>query len=565
MKIIGFDFGTTNSTVSSLIEIKGIPVPVSFERDADNTREDYIPSVIAYDRNNGDVLIGRNADGTLAAKKYEIYRNFKLRIGGEFDKPSGDETRTSIQATADYIKELLMLYEEDKKLSKRNEKIASIVMTVPAAWRRGSDKSSVINDIERLYSELGYETVDEIYNPLNDNEVYLEREPVAAAAFFCHAYEFCADSDICEDINKYKHINPDGKPYNGSLLVIDFGGGTLDVALCKVEDGRNITILQRDGFGEYGKDTNGCAGVAFDVAVVSKLIADNKLEIEKDSLKFKLMCKDFEKNKRDLSNKITERMKKYYSNPSVVKDPLFPLTYDYDNGEAVEVYCADMDACFEEICATQLRKFLHDMKMHCDSTDYNIDTSRDAERDDFKVLLVGGFSNFVAVEREVRDFFDSNPKEEDRRFEMPFGIRNRSLAISKGAALIAGGWTEVREACEHSYGYAMFARGESDQLIPIEIPVIEKGTKIAEVAKPTFPQERQAIRAKDRMGQLTVYVDGKPVILDKKIGELFPNMDDRNNEYKIDFSVNRYQVLTLHVKDKGGKTLSTQLTTLQSS
>ena len=75
MKKIGFDFGTTNSTISFYNEeTKSLDC---FQVNAGST--EYIPTVIAY--KGAEHSIGDIAKKNMTKKGYESYEHFKLRLG----------------------------------------------------------------------------------------------------------------------------------------------------------------------------------------------------------------------------------------------------------------------------------------------------------------------------------------------------------------------------------------------------------------------------------------------------------------------------------------------------
>ena len=55
--------------------------------------------------------------------------------------------------------------------------------------------------------------------------VQVVTEPEAASAYFAYHYE-----------------KETGKPFNGSLLLIDYGGGTLDITLTRIASDGNISM-----------------------------------------------------------------------------------------------------------------------------------------------------------------------------------------------------------------------------------------------------------------------------------------------------------------------------------
>lgn len=531
MNAIGFDFGTTNSTISFYnTETKTLDC---FQTSASST--DYIPTVVAY--KGDEVCIGNIAKKNLTKKGYESYEHFKLRLGSDANTVIENKTKTPTQVTADYIRELLSEYRHEQNI----DVIDGIVMTVPETWFREESNRTARENIERIYEELGYDI---------ETQFQLESEPVAAAGYFCWAYEHAKDK------------NPQGKKYNGFITVVDYGGGTLDVTLCKVEAGGNIKILERCGYGEYNR-TNGCAGVAFDEAVIEKLCTDNGIDLEKTDKKFIKLRDAFEKEKITETKHITEMMQLYYNDPSIVEDEVL-LTLEYDDDELC-VYCKDLAECFAKINKPVLDESLSQMQAYFAT--HGVDSS---SQDTFKVLLVGGFSNFYCVEETVRRFFGSRYGLNDKRFDQVFTLNNKSLAIAKGAALIAQKVVKVDHTCTHNIGYIAVRPDDKDHWIDTDITIIKKGMKVSEAKEPIYAPNKVQVRLKS--GVFRIFLDDgrenkvgrTQAALDQSVGEIFPNMDDISNEYQIGFSVDKNLIPTLHVKDKKGTVKQIRLNSLLS-
>jgi len=537
MKIIGLDFGTTNSTISYYN-------PVT--RALDGFRHgaagnDYIPTVIAYNKNKADDIVIGSVAKNGSRDRFEVYEHFKLRLGKNFDDVIEGKTKTPNRVAHDFIKKLLDVY----KSGQRIDDIEGIVMTVPETWFREESNRTARENIEGIFKELGY----------GGFKFLLESEPVAAAAYFCWAYEF-------------SESNPNKKKYNGYITVIDYGGGTLDVTLCEAKNGKEIRVLERCGFGEYN-ETNGCAGVAFDEAVTEKLIRDNKLDIPKDSSKFIALRNEFEEQKILNYEKTTEGMKYFYDDPAIMEnDPLFSVEDRY-GGKTINVYCEDLDECFNKVNAEKLKNSLKKIKQFFPA--HKIDSSA---QDNFKVLLVGGFSNFFVVEKEVREFFGSGMESLgiDKRFEQ-LSIQNRALAISRGAALIAAEEIKSVHTCTHSYGYIVKSLNDSDEWVDKYVSIIEKGADIKTLSEPKFAA--QAVEVMNKAGKLRIFIDDGQlnnagrlrVALDESVKELFPSVDDNvsRKKYWIGFSVNKNQIPTIHIKDALGSIKSTSLNKLLES
>jgi len=523
MKKIGFDFGTTNSAISFYNkETKGLD---NFQMDVSST--DYIPTVVAY--KDDEILIGNAAKMRLTKKAFDAYEHFKLRLGKDFNKQIEGKNKTPLEVTTDYIKILLEKYKQAQNI----DNIEGIVMTVPETWFREASNRATRDNIESIYNSLGYEDI-----------FRLESEPVAAAGYFCWAYR-----------------NEKKSSYTGTVVVIDFGGGTLDVTLCEVGKGEEIKILERCGYGEYN-NTNGCAGVAFDEAVVEKLLKDNKINIKKGDAKFTKLCGEFESNKINSTDIITKMMKEYYADPDLVEDEVL-FTLDYDDDE-IDVFCADLAECYEKVNKKYLIESLQQIKEYFDGLNINAKENQDH----FKVLMVGGFSNFYCVEETIRNFFGSRADMEDKRFDASFNLKNRSLAISRGAALIAQNIVKVDHTCTHNIGYIVVSQDENDRWIDKDVKIIEKGRKLTEVHNPIYAEKR--VEVKSKSGTLRIFMDDgradgsgrTTAALDQSISDLFPNLDMPGNTYQIGFSVDKNLIPTVHIRDKKNTEIKTSLNKL---
>ena len=519
MKKIGFDFGTTNSTISFYNEeTKSLDC---FQMSAGST--EYIPTVVAY--KGEDYSIGDIAKKNMTKKGYESYEHFKLRLGQDAHEIICGKSKSPIEVTSDYIKRLLEEYKTNQNISE----IDAIVMTVPETWFREASNRTAREHIESIYKKLGYNV---------ETQFQLESEPVAAAGYFCWSY---ANS---------KEKNPDSKPYDGYITVVDYGGGTLDVTLCRVENGERIQILERCGYGEYNH-TNGCAGVAFDEAVIERVCEKNSIDISKDDRKFIKLCSTFENEKIAETKHITEMMKMYYSDSSIVEDEVL-LTLEYEDDE-LSVYCEDLAESFSKINKPVLDESLKQIQSY-----FKVHGVDSGSQEHFKVLMVGGFSNFYCVEEIVRNAFGSRTGLADKRFDQVFTVNNKSLAIAKGAALIAQKVVKVEHTCTHNIGFIVVRPDDEDRWIDTDICIIEKGMKLGEASEPIYAPNKVQVRLKS--GVFRIFLDDgrsdgsgrTQAALDESVGELFPNMDDITNEYQIGFSVDKNLIPTLHIRDKNG-------------
>lgn len=519
MKKIGFDFGTTNSTISFYNEeTKNLDC---FQLNAGAS--EYIPTVIAYKGN--DVSIGEIAKKNMTKKGYDAYEHFKLRLGQDAQQIIPGKGKTPTEVATDYIRTLLNEYQTNQNISE----IDAVVMTVPETWFREASNRTARENIEGIYRKLGYDI---------ETQFQLESEPVAAAGYFCWSYAHS------------KEKNPKGNPFTGYITVVDYGGGTLDVTLCKVENGEKIQILERCGYGEYNQ-TNGCAGVAFDEAVIERICKANDIAIEKSDRTFIKLCTAFEREKIAETKHITEMMKMYYSDPDIVDGEVL-LTLEYDNDE-IPIYCEDLAACFAQINQPVLDESLKQIQSYFQA--HGVDSGN---QDHFKVLMVGGFSNFYCVEETVRKAFGSRSGLVDKRFDQVFTVNNKSLAIAKGAALIAQKVVKVEHTCTHNIGFIVVRPDDDDRWVDTDIRIIEKGMKLSAVKEPIYAPNKVQVRLKS--GVFRIFLDDgredgsgrTQAALDQTVGEIFPNMDDTENVYQIGFSVDKNLIPTLHIRDSKG-------------
>ena len=228
----GIDLGTTNSAISRMVNgeakiIKSL-----------DTQKDTSPSCIAFNKKGG-VLVGDAA--------YRMYRSDSLKALAqnksinsfvEFKRTMGtDKAYYSSNLSKDLSSEELSA-EVLKRLKEyiSDENINAAVVTVPAAF-----KSNQIDATRRAGKLAGLDHVEVL------------QEPVAAAM----AYGLGSEKK------------------NGFWLVFDFGGGTFDAALLKVQDGI-IDVIDTEGDNHLG-------GKNLDYAIVDELIIphiQNNYEID---------------------------------------------------------------------------------------------------------------------------------------------------------------------------------------------------------------------------------------------------------------------------------------------
>ncbi|WP_122735721.1 Hsp70 family protein [Pseudomonas viridiflava] len=202
---IGIDFGTTNSLISVVTRESKIS---SF----DDTGRPH-PSVVCYE--GEQIICGRRARDKLEQLGIGVLGNTvrgpKKLLGKENVNVDG-RAMTPVGVIADYIKHLI-----DHARASDEEQVADVtraVVTIPVALDgRGRQ------DLREALLQAGVQV---------DTFVH---EPLAAL------YGYFKDLDNTHDALSF---------YEGRMiLVFDWGGGTLDLTLCKVVNGALVQILNR--------------------------------------------------------------------------------------------------------------------------------------------------------------------------------------------------------------------------------------------------------------------------------------------------------------------------------
>jgi molecular chaperone DnaK len=246
----GIDLGTTNSAISRIENGEAIIKKT-------DTLKDTMPSCVYINKKKA-IQVGDSAYNGLKRDKLSsmkgddkssnAYIEFKRTMGTD-KKYSSSNLGTELSSeelSAEVLKTL--------KSFVKDENINAVVITVPAAF--GNNQKEATREAAKL---AGF------------NHIELLQEPVAAAMAY----------------------GVDSKKKDGFWLVFDFGGGTFDAALLKVEDGI-MTVKDTEGDNYLG-------GKNLDLAIVDEIIMpyieqnyaidsiledDNKKQILRNAMKF---------------------------------------------------------------------------------------------------------------------------------------------------------------------------------------------------------------------------------------------------------------------------------------
>ena len=267
--IVGIDLGTTNSLVGVYQDgqVKLIP----------NAFGDFLtPSVVALDDNN-EVIVGKAAKERLVTHPDKTVAQFKRFMGTSHKILFGNSTYTAEELSSFIIRKLV-----DDAETFLGEKVDEVIVSVPAYF----------NDAQRYATKLAGKfagiNIDRIIN-----------EPSAAAL----AKKL--ESEIDDD----------------SFIVVDFGGGTLDISVVELFD-NVVEIVSIAGDNRLG-------GEDFTGAIAEEFMHVNQLKKESISREFysKILLQA-EKTKLDLNEKEEAQMSVFDHNKEYRLDLSYQRFYE---------------------------------------------------------------------------------------------------------------------------------------------------------------------------------------------------------------------------------------------
>jgi molecular chaperone DnaK len=333
---VGIDLGTTFSAVAT-IDDTGRPAIVH-NRDGSNIT----PSVVLF-RDDGVAEVGEGARRSLGIHPSCLGR-FKRDMGTStvYKVKSGEFTPTQLSTI------LLKKLAGDAGVS--IGKIAEAVVTIPANFSHEAREATM-----RAAKAAGLSVK------------YIINEPTAAALY----YAFKSGNEL-----------------GGVYSVYDFGGGTFDISIIRV-DGQDVEVLATNGVAKLGGDD-------FDSAL-QRLVQGKYKKLTGEDLEPEDFTKyDAEEEKKSLSkrDKVTIRVARKLIDVSRLE--------------------------FEEAISS----YITQAQMLCEAA---VDEAGVALKDIKGVLLVGGSTRVPAVRASVRKVFGQDP----------IGTVNVDEVVALGAALYA--------------------------------------------------------------------------------------------------------------------------------
>jgi molecular chaperone DnaK (HSP70) len=197
--LIGIDFGTTKTMAACFDQSKGQTILLKL-----GLRGYEIPTSI-YQTAEGRTFYGEEADDEGVSDHINYIHRFKMKLGQPGPAHFGRMTRTAEQLASDFLSHVRATLKSEVLHSKEDSDLERAVLTIPAIFGRAQQ-----NELKRAAETAGF------------TQVVLLQEPVAAGIAYC-----------------------DHHAVKGSLrfLVVDWGGGTFDVALMEREEDGSIRII----------------------------------------------------------------------------------------------------------------------------------------------------------------------------------------------------------------------------------------------------------------------------------------------------------------------------------
>ena len=534
---IGVDFGTTYSCVYYLNNEERLKGVMATPRD----HNPFQPTMALIYGEEKKLYHGSAAREILtnpnkAPNISKLFTGFKMLLGKMSDDTllhgRGYERKAPYNpegVAEEYLKKLFMMV---RNRCPGGEKIEKIVIGVPQIWFDDVESISARDSLQNILCSIrdAFNT-NKDYSKDTIGEIILESEPALACAY--HVYNYRRDQE---------------KDFNGHVLLIDYGGGTLDINLCQVSQKGSdceIKVRARTGKGLNDADIGliGKAGMAFIDGVINKTetaktnkLSYHEIQVLVQSLESELM----DPEKMEDLRKIFSATKHEIFSATKRTDTSWPKFWDkkfadLSDAKTLVEYGTLRDA-YNEIIEPIFKEALDDINTQMSNLGIN---PKVHDKDDFKIAFAGGFCNFYLTRMQVENYFDI-VHNDPRTKGMDIGGEGFECAIACGAALVSAGVVKIKQTYPYTLGianddcskkwqafrfgddmvynmpkYVSYENGEKVPLIVDEIPNLyfDKGDGIPKYLEP-LPHFRISLDmdyytigfSLDKMLRITVWV-----------------------------------------------------------
>jgi len=371
--------------------------------------------------------------------KSRLFKGFKMLLGKMADKDmlkkhgydsEGDFCPVSI--TENYLKATL-----ENILHKLNhEKVEKIVAGYPLVWLDKQISGEALAIYQEIFKKI-------IKNVMPNTILTFESEPALSCAYFA---------------NQYKKNTK--KNFNGHVLLIDYGGGTLDINLCEIKQvggAIEITVKARtgDGINDMEEGVLGKAGLAYIEYVVKNIVSEANISISERHTKEQYLesilmrrKSEIEQEFKRVTNNATLRNKLYetdfkenFYNGKPLKYGVLQKVFD-DKISKVLVNDENEEGALNKIDKQVKEKINRDPK-----------ELKFGKSDDFKIVLTGGFCDFYLTEKKIREHYIIARDDDPRITGMQKGEEGLRYTIAYGAALVADDKVKIKKTYPYSLGF----------------------------------------------------------------------------------------------------------------
>lgn len=514
---IAIDFGTSNTVITRWNAAKQQAETLKFPALSQQLGKNLplIPSLVYVENAVEEkILIGQQVRdrGLDLTRDPRFFRSFKRGIGTEIQGflPTLDaKTVTFEQVGTWFLKTLLQQIDAEEELD-------SLILTVP------------VDSFESYRNWLA-----RICQSLNADRIRILDEPTAAALGY---------GIETEDV----------------LLVVDFGGGTLDLSLVQLNSGDQTNMQKPMGFilkwgdkllGENDKQKVKTARV---LAKAGENLGGSDI----DNWLADYFVEEQGLPKSSLILRLAERVKIKLSSKPEASEVYF-------NDETLESYELKLDRdCFQTILAK--RNFFPKLDEMMTGVLQRGRLQGIEKNDIDAVLLVGGTTQIPAIQDWIANYFPPEKIKSDRPFD----------AIASGALQLSRGF-ELKDFLYHSYGIRywnrrnkchdwhpiipagqpyptpepveLFLGASADNQPSIELIIGELGEENTNT-EVYFDGDRLVTRTLDSTAEQTVKpLNDRPGA--RTIAELSPPGNPGSDRVKVQFAVDEQRLLRITVED----------------
>lgn len=424
---LGIDFGSTFTMLSSYDDSKDIVNGIQTEKGSI-----YVPSVACVSR--GKLQVGSQAQKEmLKDPSLPYFRAFKMLLHEQKAKTLNGHGYSGKYTPKHIASEFLIKQITVAAKNCNVKQFDHAVICVPEHWTESYSRNSGRAILLDICKKMKNGDIPFL------KSIRVVTEPVAASAYYAHNY--------------YKHHK--NTPFEGNIIVIDYGGGTLDITLTEVTskpdtkatNAMEINALWRTGAGENHPDRIGDAGLAYMEKVTAMALESAGISNPKVDGDFLWVKDTVETELMERTDELSDYIDAMYGDSLdlMADDTEVFTTAHYGDIDELPITYAMLYNAFEQYIRPVLVENLKELKQYLDVR--RLDPLRDMAR--IKLAVVGGFGQFPLVQKTVWDFFGYTGNDMDITNGAEGGKQD---AISFGAALIAGNAVAVKVTSKYSIG-----------------------------------------------------------------------------------------------------------------